>query len=190
MEKKEWSDRIRGRAGTFAAGIAGKYQENGTGAYYSAALVYRRKRNNAVTTQQQAATRFFTNEFQTRMQRYEKKYYQYVTNRDERKFIRTIEQIYNQPGEKKQLIHLFHKLGMINRDGKEWQKTKNSLKQYEEELTQLRRKMEQQEEVLRRREVTEITPRSVKYITREVMEHIRNEMRMERLRYGLDNEWG
>ena len=100
--------------------------------------------------------KLFTREFYKRIRLYENRYYQTVTSQDNRKFIRTIEQIYNQPGEKKQLIHLFKKFGVVTNNEKEWQETKRTMNRYEEELFRLKKQLELQEESVVKKKSQEI----------------------------------
>ena len=97
-----------------------------------------------------------------------------------------MEQIYNQPGEKKQLVHVLKKLGVVTKSQAEWQEAANTLRRYEEELVQLKRRISSQEEHILKIRNREEQAVSTKAITREVMENIKKEIRMERLRYGLD----
>lgn len=171
----------------FVNKITKKYQRDVSGNSFGLALVYRRqKKESGGTVVRQNISRLVTQEFYTRMKRYENRYYQRITSQGNRKLIQTIEQIYNQPGEKKQLVHVLKKLGVVTKSQGEWQETRKTLQQYEEELVQLKRRIASQEEYflkIRNREEKEV---STKAITREVMENIRREIRMERVRYGLD----
>ncbi len=177
---------VQSRADVFALKIREKYEDRAPGGYYGASLVYRREKKAGGTVIKQNLNQFFTREFETRLMRYEKKYYQYVTSRDDSRWIQTLEQISVQPGEKKQLIHLFSKLGVVNRYNREWQETEKSLRKYEEEFVRIRRQFKYQEELIRKQRAEELSPVSMRNITREVMEHIRREIHFERLRYGLD----
>lgn len=171
----------------FVNGIVGKYQRDWTENYYGPVLIYRKpKRETGSTIIKQNLNRMITKEFYTRIKHYENKYYQQVTSLDNRKLIHTIEQIYNQPGEKRQLIHIFKKLGVVTKNQREWQETRQVLKKYEEELIQLKRKIKYQEEYFLKLENREGQQLSTKSIAREVMESIKREIQMERLRYGLD----
>lgn len=170
----------------FAAGILAKYQ-GGTSGYYSRLLVYYRAKRTGDTFSRETLNRYFMKEFTFRLQQYEKKYYQHVTNKDDRRFLYTVEHIYNQPGEKKQLTYLFRRFGLVSREQGEWQETQQNLKRYEEELVSLKRKLQYQEEEARRQRVSQESSFSIKSITREVMEQLRRELRMERLMYGLDD---
>ncbi len=170
----------------FAARIAAKYQSGTSVAYYGSILAYHKAKKTGTVSYRETMNRYFTKELASRLQQYEKNYYKRVTNRDDRRFLQTIEQIYNQPGEKRQLVHIFRRFGIVSRDQKEWQETQRSLTRYEEELTKLKRRLQYQEEV-QRRTVSETSSVSVKSITRAVMEQLRGELRMERLMYGLDD---
>lgn len=171
----------------FVNGIVAKYQRNQTENYYGPVLIYRKqKKETGNTIIKQNLNRIITKEFYTRIKHYENKYYQQVTSLDNRKLIQTIEQIYNQPGEKRQLIHVLKKLGVVTKNQREWQETRQILKKYEEELTQLKREITYQEEYLLKLENKEGQRLSTKLIAREVMESIKREIQMERLRYGLD----
>ena len=83
-------------------------------------------------------------------------------------------------------MHLLKKLGVVTKSQKEWQETRKTLKKYEEELVQLKRRIASQEEYFLKIRNREEKAVSTKTITREVMENIKREIRMERLRYGLD----
>ncbi|MCI8509109.1 MAG: hypothetical protein HFJ06_11180 [Lachnospiraceae bacterium] len=171
----------------FAKGIMNKYQNIYSGYYYGSSVVHRRKKENSVRIEDYwQINKIFTREFYKRIRLYENKYYQAVTSQDNRKFIRTIEQIYNQPGEKKQLIHLFKKFGVITNNEEEWQETKLIMKQYEEELFRLKKQLELQEESVVKKKSQEIQQITTKTIMKEVVEYLKQEMKMERLRYGLD----
>lgn len=171
----------------FVNKIMGKYQRDVSGNSFGLTMVYRRqKKESGSTVVKQNISRLVTQEFYTRLKRYENRYYQRITSQDNRKLIQTIEQIYNQPGEKKQLMHVFKKLGVVTKSQEEWQETRKTLKQYEEELVQMKRRIASQEEYFLKIRNHEEKAVSTKAIAREVMENIRKEIRMERLRYGLD----
>lgn len=171
----------------FVNEIMAKYQRAVSGNSYGLVLVYhRQKKETGGTVVKQNISRLVNQEFYTRIKRYENRYYQRVTSRDNRKLLQTIEQIYNQPGEKKQLVHVLKKLGVVTKSQKEWQETRKTLKKYEEELVQLKRRIASQEEYFLKIRNREEKAVSTKTITREVMENIKREIRMERLRYGLD----
>lgn len=175
------------RNSEFVNGIMEKHQRNVPGNFFGLALVYRRqKKESGGTVVRQSISRLVTQEFFTRMKRYENRYYQRITSRDNRKLIQTMEQIYNQPGEKKQLVHVFQKLGVVTKSQAEWQEARNTLRKYEEELVQLKKRISSQEEHMLKIRNQEERAVSTKAITREVMENIKKEIRMERLRYGLD----
>ncbi len=178
---------MENRHAAFAKRIMGRYQNVQTCGYYGLTVVHRRKKENSVRMEGHwQINRIFTREFYKRIRLYENKYYQTVTSQDNRKFIRTIEQIYNQPGEKKQLIHLFKKFGVVTNNEGEWQETKLTMKRYEEELFRLKRQLELQEESVVKKKSQEIQQISTKKIMKEVVEYVKQEMKMERLRYGLD----
>ncbi len=170
----------------FAERIAAKYQSGPSGKYYGGTLAYYRAKKTGPVFHRKTLNQYFTKELTSRLQQYEQNYYKRVTNRDDRRFLRTMEQIYNQPGEKRQLVHMLRRFGIVSRDQKEWQETKRNLTRYEEELARLKRRLEYQEEV-QRRKVSETSLVSMKRITRAVMEQLRAELRMERLMYGLDD---
>lgn len=171
----------------FVSRIIKRYQSATTGNGYGPALIYRKhKKGLGDTIVKQSMNQLITKEFYTRMRYYEKRYYQHISSQDNRKLIRTIEQIYNQPGEKRQLIHVFKKLGIVMKNQKEWQETRQALKKYEEELIQLKKQIKYQEEYFLKTKNIGEKPVSVKMLTREVMENIKSEIRMERLRYGMD----
>lgn len=171
----------------FVNGIMEKYHSNKMGHCYGSVLIYyKQKKGTGNTIIKQGLNQWITKEFYTRIKQYENRYYQYVTSQDNRKLLRTMEQIYNHPGEKRQLIHIFKKLGVVTRNQKEWQETRQVLKKYEEELTQLRRKIKYQEEYFLKLKKSEEKQITTKDIAREVIENIKREIQMERLRYGLD----
>ncbi|MDE6626390.1 MAG: hypothetical protein K2K56_08470 [Lachnospiraceae bacterium] len=171
----------------FVNKVIKKYEREKTNRYYHSSLIYRKPQKHfGDTIINENVNRFFTREFFTHIKRYEAAYYRNVTSQDNRKLIQTIEQIYNQPGEKKQLIHVFNKLGVVTESREVWQETRQTMKLYEEELTQLKRRLQYQEENYLQMHREEERSVSAKDIVREVMENIRREIRMERLRYGLD----
>ena len=170
----------------FAEAIRKKYQHETPYLYGSNLIYYKKKIVSVKTDTHQHVRQLITKEFYNRIQQYEKKYYQMVTNQDNRKFISTIEEIYNQPGEKKQMIHLFHKFGVVTKNQREWQETRQTLRKYEEELVRLKKQIKVQEELYLQIKDKEMQPISARSITREVMENIKREIRMERLRYGPD----
>lgn len=154
---------------------------------YGISLVFQKKRSaghKAFTYNQ--LQQMLTKAWNSRILQYEQKYYQTITSRDNRKFIQIVEQIHNQPGEKKQLIHLFQKLGVVTRNQKEWQETRQTVRKYEEELLMLKRKLWQQEEMVLQMKREEVPQISIKHLTDVVMENIKREIRLERMRYGLD----
>ncbi|MCM1180667.1 MAG: hypothetical protein NC347_10455 [Clostridium sp.] len=154
---------------------------------YGISLIYRKNRQPTgnMTAYNQLYQKL-TKVFNSRILQYEQKYYHNLTSRDNRRFIQIIEQIHNQPGEKKQLVHLLHKLGVVTGDQKEWQETKQTVRKYEEELAILKRKVRQQEEMVLQMKRKEALPISVKHLTDMVMENIKREIRIERMRYGYD----
>lgn len=178
---------MENRHAAFAKKIMSRYQNVKNCGYYGLSLVHRRKKESFVRMEShRQINRIFTREFYKRIRLYENRYYQTVNSQDNRKFIRTIEQIYNQPGEKKQLIHLFKKFGVVTHNEKEWQETKRTMRQYEEELFRLKKKLELQEESVVKKKSQEIQQISTRKIVKEVVEYVKQEMKMERLRYGLD----
>lgn len=129
---------------------------------------------------------FVSNTVEQRMQRYEKKYYQTIEGRDRNRLLRSIEEIYKQPGEKKQLVHLFQKFGFVTREHREWQENSRRLSHYEEELSALHRQFRQQEEYLIRLKRMEHEPQMISEISRLVMKKIKKEIQLERMRHGQD----
>ena len=89
---------------------------------------------------------FVSNTVEQKMQRYEKKYYQRIEGRDRNRLLRSVEEIYRHPGEKKQLVHLFRKFGVVTGEHREWQENSRRMSRYEEELTVLHKQFRQQEE--------------------------------------------
>lgn len=178
---------MENRHAAFAEGIINRYGNVQTGCHYGLSVVHRRKKENSVRIEGHwQINRIFTREFYKRIKHYENKYYQTVTSQDNRKFIRTMEQIYNQPGEKKQLIHLFKRFGVVTNNEAEWQETKLTMKRYEEELFLLKKQLELQEESVIKKKSQEMQEISTKKIMKEVVDYVKQEMKMERLRYGLD----
>ncbi len=170
----------------FVDGILGKYQRQ-LQPDYGKMLVYRKRRRPADKINiDNRLYKLVEQTLNNRILQYEQKYYHTVTSKDNRRFIRTVEQIYNQPGEKKQLIHLFQKLGVVTKDRRDWKETVKTVKRYEEELVVLKKKLSQQEETILRMKTEEKPQISTKYLTDAVMENIRREIRMERMRYGPD----
>lgn len=171
----------------FVNRILKRYRTGDMDYYRSASIVYRvRKENSGTRLDQRFVKRLLSKEIYVRVKHYEKKYYQQVTHKDNRKFIRTVEQIYSQPGDKKQLVYMFQKLGVVTRNQDEWKKTKKTLEQYEEEIMKLKKQVRMQEDSITKLTVKEEKRISTKVLTREVMDRIKSEIRMERLRYGLD----
>lgn len=171
----------------FVDRILQRYQTDGTGYFAGSALIHRIQKDRIrFSLNQKFMKRLLTKEIYKWIKKYEQKYYQKITNADNRRFIRTVEQIYSQPGDKKQLLYMFQKLGVITKNQSEWQETKLVLKQHEEEMMKLRRQISLQEKIITRLSVQEDSI-SVKGLTREVMERIKSEIRMERLRYGPDS---
>lgn len=180
----EYSGIERNRS--FADRILKKYQRR-MKHEYGISLVYRKKEQpDGKAAAYNRLYQLLTKAFNNRISQYEQKYYHTITNQDNRRFIQTIEQIHNQPGEKKQLIHLFGRLGVVTRNQKEWRETRQTVRQYEEELIMLKRKIKQREEMVLQMKRKEIPEVSIKHLTQIVMENIRREIRMERMRYGPD----
>lgn len=180
----EYSGMERNR--DFAERILTKHQR-GTQKYLGIPLIYHRKKTVADKTEiYNRLNRFLSTELNYRISQYEKKYYQNITNQDNRRFIQTIEEINNQPGEKKQMILQLRKLGVLTQSNKEWQDTKQTIKRYEEELIMLNRRIKLQEEMVLQMKSRETPEISAKSITDTVMENIKREIRLERMRYGPD----
>ncbi len=170
----------------FAERIQQRYGRDGMG-YYGKSLVYRReKREISQVNIQKNISQVFSDSFDQRMKQYEQKYYQIITNRERQHFLRTMETIYSQPGEKKQLVYMLQKLGVMTRGQREWKESRKRLDRYEEELSVLKRQIHFQEEYLVRRGDTGDRPQFVRDVTREVIKNIKNEMRLERLRCGVN----
>lgn len=169
----------------FVNGIMNRYQTKaGRG---NAGFVYRMEKKETISSlNQKFIKRLMAKEVYVRIKQYQKKYYQYVTNRDNRRFIHTVEQINNQPQEKKQLVYILQKMGVVTKEKKEWQETRQLLRTYEEELMRLKKQIQIQEESVLKLTVKEEQQLSAKALTRQVIENIKSELRFERLRYGLD----
>lgn len=170
----------------FADKIVRKY-ESQMPEFYRSLLVYRKQAGtvNKVDIYQNIS-RQLTQKFYERISQYEKRYYQTVTNQDNRKWLSTMEHIYNQPGDKKQLIHLFQKLGVVTKSQKDWQETRQILKRYEEELIKLKKQVNLSEEHYQKKEIEVPQQASAKQIKQEIIDSIKREIRLERIRYGLD----
>ncbi len=172
---QEFTERIR------------KRHEIQQAAFYWESLTYfARKKADSQVHIQKNLSQLISNSFHQKIRQYEEKYYRLVTNQDNRRFLHIMEGIYNQPGEKKQLVHLLRKFGVVTQEQKEWKENMQRLKQYEEELSILRKQIRQQEEYFIRQKTTETKPQLVSDITREVMRSIKQEIRLERLRCGTD----
>lgn len=170
----------------FVKRLQNKYRKKAT-AGYGISLVYRKLGNKTWhTDMHQHLSTLITNTVYQKIQQYEKKYYHSVTNQDRKKLLATMEVIYSQPGEKKQLVHFMHKLGVVTKEEKTWKDTEKRLREYEEEMVKLRKCITAQEETIVKLKRTEEKEFSVKEIKREVIQDIRQEMRLERLRCGLD----
>lgn len=177
----------RDRNKEFADSIIARHRTDLPQYYYGASLVLLKKKNNTnnrILNQQ--IQQLTTNIFNRQINQYEKQYYQRVTALDNRKFIRTLEQIYDRPGDKNQLVYLFKKLGVVTKSQREWQDTTRNLKLYQEELVRLEKRVRHQEEWLHKLQKEEPQTISTKKLVREVMDSIQKEIRMERIRYGLD----
>ncbi len=150
-------------------------------------LVYRRKEKTAANINVYKNFRSRLESFIDRsLKQYEKKYYSTVTNLDSRRLLRTMEVIYGQPGEKKQLVYLLNKFGIMTGIRKEWQENATRLKRYEEELEVLRRQVRLQEEYLGKMKNTSGELPTVSDITFEVMRSLKKELRRERFRREAD----
>ncbi len=155
--------------------------------YYWGNLVYRRvKRELSQTYVSNSLSQTMKNFFDRRMKQYEKKYYRIITNQDGQRLLSTVREIYSRPEDKKQFIYLLNRLGVVTQGRKEWQENIVRLQRYEEEITLLKKQMKQQEEYLIRWKHMEVTPQSTTNITREVMQNIKREIRLERLRCGTN----
>lgn len=171
---------------TFTDGIIMKYKMD-PAQYYGSSLIHlTMKRESHNTDFHRHMEQIIDNHFLQKIKRYESRYYQMVTNKDNRRFLKTIEQIYNQPGEKKQMIHLLHKLGVVTDNQKKWQETTRRLHQYEEELVNLRKWVTRQEEYRIRTGHEEMRIPTVREVSQAVIREIKQEIRMERLRSGFD----
>lgn len=170
----------------FADTIVKKYRSEAP-EFYRSLLVYRRQVGtvNKVAFYQNISKQI-TQKLYDRLHQYEKKYYQTVTNQDNRKWLSTMEHIYNQPGDKKQLIHLFKRLGVVTKDQRDWQETNQLLRKYEEELIKLKKQVEFTEEHYKKTNMEEKQPVSSKQLKQEIIDSIKREIRLERIRYGLD----
>lgn len=172
----------------FVNGILERYRADEVDYYLGTSLVYRMKKERSrLSLSQKFIKRLLAKEIYVWMKKYEQKYYQKITNEDNRRFIHTVEQIYSQPGDKKQLIYMFQKLGVVTKNQSDWQETQQSIQRYEEEITRLRQQVKLQENSIIKLSVQEENHISSKELTREVMERIKSEIRMERLRYGFDS---
>lgn len=171
----------------FVDGILKRHRTEKPDYFQGASLAHRiQKDRSRLSLSQKFVKRILAKEVYIQLRKYEQKYYQRVTNEDNRRFIRTVEQIYNQPGDKKQLTYMLQKLGVVTRNQSEWQETTQTIQRYEEEITRLKKQIKLQEESITNLNVQQENHISAKELTREVMEKIKSEIRMERLRYGLD----
>lgn len=170
----------------FAEQIVQRYERKSVH-YFGSDLVYRKPQKTVSQlhihkNQQQ----FVSNIVEQRIQRYEKKYYQTIEGRDRNRLLQSVEEIYRHPGEKKQLVYLFRKFGLVSREHREWQESSRRLSQYEEELAVLHRQFREQEEYLLRLKTIENEPQILSKMSRLVMQKIKKELQLERLRHGRD----
>lgn len=170
----------------FAEQLQKRHQIQQTNDYWENLIYLNRKKPASQVDIHKNLSQFISNSFYQKIRQYEEKYYRVVTNQDNRRFLHTMERIYNQPGEKKQLVHLLRKFGIVTREQKEWKDHTERLKRYEEELVLIQKQIMQQEEYLVRLKTTEIRPQFTAEITHEVMQNIKKEIRLERLRHGMD----
>ncbi len=175
QQNQQFAERIMGRHGLDIP------------SYYWGNLVYHRvKRELTQTYVQNNLSRTMMNFFDRRMKQYEKKYYRIITNQDSQRLLSTVREIYSRPEDKKQFVYLLNKLGVVTQERKEWRENIIRLQKYEEELTLLKKQIKQQEEYFVKWQHVEAAPRSVSNITQEVMRNIKREIRLERLRSGMD----
>lgn len=167
----------------FAEQIRQRYERVNN--YFGSNLVYRKQQKNASQLHiHKNWQSYVSNMLAQRALRYEKKYYQTIEGRDRNRLLRSVEEIYRHPGEKKQLIHLFRKFGLVSREHREWQESSRRLSRYEEELSVLHRQFREQEEYLLRLKQMENEPQILSKISRLVMQKIKNEIQLERMRHG------
>lgn len=167
----DFAERIRKR---YETGIKNMFWES---------LVFHRVKNETSHIQIiKNMSRTITNFVEQRIRLYENKYYRTNSKQESKRFLKNIERIYDQPGEKKQLVYLLGKLGVVTREQRQWQESTSRLQQYEETVTRLSKKLKQQQEELVRLKEIQVEPMLLKKLTRQVMQNIRAEARKERLR--------
>lgn len=172
----------KNRYADFAERIRKRY-ETGIKNMFWESLVFHRVKAEASHVQIiKNMSRTITNFVEQRIRLYENKYYRINSKQESQRLLQTIERVYSQPGEKKQLVYLLGKLGVVTREQRQWQENNSRLQQYEEMVTRLRRKLKMQEEELVRLKEIRVEPLLLKKLTREVMRSIRAEARRERLR--------
>ncbi len=174
-QNQEFTDKIRSRYEKKAAFYLG---EN---------LVYRQRQKTGLQINiNKNLNQLISNTFDQRMKQYEKKYYQTVAAQDRHFLLRTVEAIYRHPGEKKQLIHLLQRFGVVTQGQKEWRENNRKMSRYEEELSLLRKELQRQEEYLKKLRQQESGTQVISRVSHVVMQNIKKEIRMERMRYGRD----
>lgn len=170
----------------FAEQIVQRYERTSVHCFGSD-LVYRKPQKTASQLHiHKNWQSFVSNILAQRVLWHEKKYYQTIEGRDRNRLLRSVEEIYRHPGEKKQLVYLFRKFGMVSREHREWQENSRRLFRYEEELSVLRRQFHEQEEYLIRLKQMENEPQILSKMSRLVMQKIKKELQLERLRHGRE----
>lgn len=153
--------------------------------YFGSSLIHRaRDKKQQNMSFHQHMERILNQNFAKNFHQIEQKYYQNITGRDHQRLLKNVEQIYRQPGEKKQMLGLLQKLGVVTKEEKGWQELLRRLKEYEDALDQIQKTMRRQEEKEQKRERAEQQLPSVQEISRSVIQDLRQEIRLERMRSG------
>ncbi len=190
----------RNRNQEFSERIRKRYEMDTAAVYWGSLVYYIMKTQGPEINLQKNLSRVIENIFHQKVRLYEQKYYKIinpfqnsapladktVTRLERRRLIKTIGNIYSQPGEKKQLVYLLSKLGVVTEGQREWRENIRRIKNYEEELTFLKKQLRLQEESIVKLKRTEMEPKLLANLKREVINNIKQEIRLERLRYGID----
>ncbi len=168
----------------FATRLIGKYHKESLD-FFGSSLIYRtqkEKRQNLYFHRHME--RIFNQSLTQRFQQIENRYYQNITSRDHQRLLKNVEQIYRKPGEKKQMLGLMQKLGVVTREEKGWQEIWRRLDEYEEALGALQKQLRHRDIQDQKRERQEHQQPSMREISRSVMQDLRQELRLERMRSG------
>lgn len=170
------------RYADFAKRIRKRYETGIKNMFWESLVFHRVKEGTSHVQIIKNMSRTITNFVEQRIRLYENNYYKINTKQENGRLLQTIERVYSQPGEKKQLVYLLGKLGVVTKEQRQWQENNSRLQRYEEMVTRLNRKLKLQEEELLRLKEIRVEPVLLRKLTREVVRSIRAEARRERLR--------